>query len=164
MYWMQRVKSLEYTRGCVFELTSAFLPLFDPLVGSSRQLRIDYNFDYACHGTMSVHKLMKRVVTDGTFSEEGTIPSLEQERKDTYGILTSDPLTLFAIVFSALIHDVDHPGVSNVQLAKESPEVAAYYKSKSIAEQKSFDISWNLLMGDEFKALRKVIFPRQADL
>ncbi|KAG7341943.1 adenylate/guanylate cyclase with integral membrane sensor [Nitzschia inconspicua] len=123
-----------------------------------------HNFDHACHVTMSVHKLMKRVVTDGTFSEEGSIPSLEQERKDTYGILTSDPLTLFAIVFSALIHDVDHPGVSNVQLAKESPQVAEYYKSKSIAEQKSFDISWNLLMGDEFKALRRVIFPTLADL
>ncbi|KAG7366377.1 adenylate/guanylate cyclase [Nitzschia inconspicua] len=123
-----------------------------------------HNFDHACHVTMSVHKLMKRVVTDGTHSEEGIMVSLEQERKDTYGILTSDPLTLFAIVFSALIHDVDHPGVSNVQLAKESPEVAEHYKNKSIAEQNSFDISWDLLMGNQFKTLRKAIFPRQSDL
>jgi hypothetical protein len=28
----------------------------------------------------------------------------------TYGI-TSDPLTQFAVVFAALIHDVDHTGV-----------------------------------------------------
>ncbi|KAG7348939.1 adenylate/guanylate cyclase with GAF and PAS/PAC sensor domain [Nitzschia inconspicua] len=123
-----------------------------------------HNFDHACHVTMSVHKLMKRVVTDGTNSEEGIIPTLEEERQNTYGILTSDPLTLFAIVFSALIHDVDHPGVSNGQLAQESPEVAEHYKNKSIAEQKSFDISWNLLMGDEFIDLRKAIFPRQANL
>ncbi|KAG7363278.1 adenylate/guanylate cyclase with integral membrane sensor [Nitzschia inconspicua] len=123
-----------------------------------------HNFDHACHVTMSVHKLMKRVVTDGTYSEEGIIPSLEHERKETYGILTSDPLTLFAIVFSALIHDVDHPGVSNVQLAKESPEIADHYRNKSIAEQKSFDISWDLLMEDEFKALRRAIFPRHVDM
>ncbi|KAG7375028.1 family 3 adenylate cyclase [Nitzschia inconspicua] len=123
-----------------------------------------HNFDHACHVTMSVHKLMKRVVADGTNSEEGNIPSLEQERKDCYGILTSDPLTLFAIAFAALIHDVDHPGVSNGQLAQESPEVAEHYKNKSIAEQKSFDISWNLLMGDEFNDLRHAIFPRQADM
>eukprot|EP00980_Cylindrotheca_fusiformis_P025515 scaffold13958_cov118-Cylindrotheca_fusiformis.AAC.1 len=32
-----------------------------------------------------------------------------------YGI-TSDPLTQFAVVFSAVIHDVDHPGVPNTQL------------------------------------------------
>ncbi|KAG7348787.1 3'5'-cyclic nucleotide phosphodiesterase [Nitzschia inconspicua] len=124
-----------------------------------------HNFDHACHVTMSVHKLMKRVVTDGTNSEEGmNSSSLEQESKDCYGILTSDPLTLFAIAFSALIHDVDHPGVSNGQLAQESPEVAEHYKNKSIAEQKSFDISWNLLMGDEFVDLRHAIFPRQADM
>jgi 3'5'-cyclic nucleotide phosphodiesterase len=123
-----------------------------------------HNFDHACHVTMSVHKLMKRVVTDGTFSEVGEVPSLEQERKDTYGILTSDPLALFAIVFSALIHDVDHPGVSNVQLSKESPELAEYYKNKSIAEQNSFDLSWDLLMGKDFKALRQAIFPTQSDL
>ncbi|KAG7365344.1 adenylate/guanylate cyclase [Nitzschia inconspicua] len=123
-----------------------------------------HNFDHACHVTMSAHKLMKRVVTDGTYSKEGIKPTLDQEKRDTYGILTSDPLTLFAVIFSALIHDVDHPGVSNVQLATEKREVAEHYRNKSIAEQKSFDISWQLLMGDEFNALRRAIFPRKVDM
>ena len=62
----------------------------------------------------------------------------------TYGI-TSDPLTQFACVFSALIHDVDHSGVPNSQLIKENSRVAAFYKNKSVAEQNSVDLAWDLL-------------------
>lgn len=63
----------------------------------------------------------------------------------THGI-TSDPLTLFAIIFSALIHDVDHRGCSNVQLAKEDKELASLYQNKSIAEQNSLDVAWYVLL------------------
>ena len=50
----------------------------------------------------------------------------------THGI-NSDPLTIFAIVFSALIHDVDHRGVSNTQLIKEHKEMGDKYRNKSVA-------------------------------
>ncbi len=46
--------------------------------------------------------------------------------------ITSDPLSQFAIVLSALIHDVDHSGVPNGQLAKENPDRAAVYRNKSM--------------------------------
>jgi hypothetical protein len=41
----------------------------------------------------------------------------------TYG-MTSDLLTQFACVFSALIHDVDHQGVPNTQLVVEKTDIA----------------------------------------
>jgi hypothetical protein len=44
--------------------------------------------------------------------------------KYTYGI-TSDPMTEFTVVLSALIHDVDHPGVPNSVLAMENPDLAS---------------------------------------
>ena len=50
----------------------------------------------------------------------------------THGI-NSDPVTLFAIVYSALIHDLDHQGISNVQLMKEDPAMAQKYQQKSVA-------------------------------
>ena len=53
---------------------------------------------------------------------------------------TSDPLTQFACVYSALIHDVDHPGVPNPQLIVENPELADKYKERSVAEQNSLDL------------------------
>jgi 3'5'-cyclic nucleotide phosphodiesterase len=70
----------------------------------------------------------------------------------------------FAIVFSALIHDVDHVGCSNVQLAKEQPSLGLRYRNQSIAEQNSIDISWDLLMESRFDNLRRVIFGNQEGL
>lgn len=75
----------------------------------------------------------------------------------THGI-NSDPVTLFAILFSALIHDTDHPGVSNGQLSKEKPRLAEHYHGKSIAEQNSLDVAWDILMDSHFQEMREYIF------
>jgi class 3 adenylate cyclase len=97
-----------------------------------------HNFEHASHVTMLSDLLLGRI--EGT---EGR----------GFGI-TSDPLARFAVVFSALVHDVGHTGVPNGQLAKESPELAALYKHKSIAEQNSVDTAWDLLMQDRYRNLR----------
>ena len=76
---------------------------------------------------------------------------------------TSDPLTQFACVFSALIHDVDHQGVPNTQLIKEMTNKAKYYIT-SIAEQNSIDLAWDLLMQDDYKELRDTICTNQTEL
>jgi hypothetical protein len=80
----------------------------------------------------------------------------------TYGI-TSDPLTQFACVFSALIHDVDHTGVPNAQLVKEKAKLSAHYKGKSVAEQNSVDLAWDLLMHDDYSNLRAAIYNTEAE-
>lgn len=80
-----------------------------------------------------------------------------------YGI-TSDPLTQFACIFSALIHDVDHVGVPNPQLAAENEALAHRYKGRSVAEQNSFDLSWDLFTGDKYKDLRQHICATPAEL
>lgn len=66
-------------------------------------------------------------------------------------------LLKFACVFSALIHDVDHRGVSNPLLCKEDEILAARYKSKSVAEQNSVDLAWSLFLEDQFQLLRETI-------
>jgi hypothetical protein len=75
-----------------------------------------------------------------------------------------DPLTQFACAFSALIHDVDHVGVSNAQLVKEGSSLAARYKERSVAEQNSLDLSWDLLMQPRYFDLRKALFPSKDEL
>jgi 3'5'-cyclic nucleotide phosphodiesterase len=62
--------------------------------------------------------------------------------------ITSDPLTQFAVVLSALIHDVDHTGAPNAQLIKEGASIASIYSGKSVAEQNSIDLAWSLLVSD----------------
>jgi len=117
-----------------------------------------HNFEHASHVTMSVVKLMSRIVAPNLSKEERESGNIASSLHDhTYGI-TSDPLTQFACVFSALIHDVDHTGVPNTQLLRENPELAAKYKERSIAEQNSVDVAWSLLMEDEFQNLRQAIY------
>lgn len=123
-----------------------------------------HNYEHASHVTMSVVKLLSRIVAPKTTEGMTSAEKLSSELHDhTYGI-TSDPLTQFAVVMSALIHDVDHTGVPNSQLVKENAKVAAYYKNQSVAEQNSVDMSWSLLMEPQFRLLRNAIYCDEAEL
>jgi hypothetical protein len=53
---------------------------------------------------------------------------------------------------------------TNQQLVKENAKVAAKYKNKSVAEQNSLDLSWNLLMKPEFATLRRAIYCDRTEL
>lgn len=64
---------------------------------------------------------------------------------------------------SALIHDVDHMGVPNDRLMKEWPDLAKKYAGKSVAEQHAIDLSWQLLMKDDFVELRKTIYTTESE-
>eukprot|EP00980_Cylindrotheca_fusiformis_P005865 scaffold1231_cov107-Cylindrotheca_fusiformis.AAC.13 len=126
-----------------------------------------HNFEHASHVTASVKKLLARIVNvdQGNCLGAGSrfeSMDLVDLAGHSFGI-TSDPLTQFAVVFSAIIHDVDHPGVTNAQLVKENARCAQIYK-KSVAEQKSVDIAWDMLMSDEYAALRACIYQTEEDL
>jgi hypothetical protein len=62
------------------------------------------------------------------------------------------------VVLAALIHDVDHSGVSNFQLIKEKAKIANVFRNKSVAEQNSIVLSWDRLMESRFTALRSCIY------
>ncbi|GAX14200.1 hypothetical protein FisN_20Hh177 [Fistulifera solaris] len=119
-----------------------------------------HNFEHASHVTMSVVKLLSRIVAPDVDAVNSDLESTLHDY--TYGI-TSDPLTQFACVLSALIHDVDHPGVPNTQLVIENPQLAKFYKDKSVAEQNSVDLSWDLLQDSTFNDLRLAICPTEHD-
>ena len=125
-----------------------------------------HNLEHASHVCLSANKLLKRIVESNDVDyrlnsneqEASTIRAVAADlHKHTYGI-SSDPLTHFATVFSALIHDVGHTGVPNSQLAMEHPEVALKYRNQAIAEQRSVDISWELLSAPCYSNLRSAIF------
>jgi 3'5'-cyclic nucleotide phosphodiesterase len=66
-------------------------------------------------------------------------------------------------VFSALVHDVDHPGIPNAQLVAENSRLCQLYNGKSVAEQNSVDIAWNMLMEERFANFRSAIFDNDED-
>ena len=124
-----------------------------------------HNFAHCCHVTMSANKLLSRIVKpeDVNYHRKSVKAIVSDLHQYTYGI-TSDSLTQFAVMLSALIHDVDHTGVSNLQLSKENPSLAKKYKSRSVAEQNSVDIAWNLLMEPRFERLQQAIFANDSEL
>merc|ERR1712241_1110717 len=61
------------------------------------------------------------------------------------------------------IHDVDHQGVSNFQLAKEKDMIALAYNNKSVLEQHSLDLAWSLLTESNFTDLRNCIYETQEE-
>eukprot|EP00797_Seminavis_robusta_P023348 Sro382_g131010.1 inhibited 3',5'-cyclic phosphodiesterase B (578) ;mRNA; r:20579-23566 len=119
-----------------------------------------HSFQHASHVVMSVTKLLSRIVAPAQIEVAASKRSMHDT---TYGI-TSDPLTQFACAFSALIHDADHQGVSNAQLVKESTPIASKYEERSVAEQNSLDLSWELLMRKDYDQLRACLFEKEADL
>ena len=125
-----------------------------------------HNFEHASHVAMCANKLLTRITAADDFEMHRYAPSgdlLSGLHNYTYGI-TSDPLTHFACVFSAMIHDVDHPGVSNMQLIKEKDEMATMYQGKSVAEQNSVDVAWDLLMDPIYSELRQCIWSNLEEL
>jgi hypothetical protein len=150
------------------QIVSTQLHQYIDIIASMYRSNPFHNFEHACHVTMAVNKLLKRISTpdldDLKVRVGDGVGEIASHLHDyTHGI-NSDQLTLFAIVFSALIHDVDHSGVSNGQVIIESKELAALYKNKSIAEQNSLDIAWDLLMSTEFTELRNCLFSTQTEL
>lgn len=103
-----------------------------------------HNFDHASRVVMSVIKLMSRIVAS---TDQHIVDNAETPHDHTYSI-TSDPLTQFACVFSALIHNVDHTGVPNTTLVTEQSSLATKYNNRCVAEQNSLDLAWNVLIGD----------------
>jgi len=131
-----------------------------------------HNFEHASHVAMSVQKLLCRIVAPELDSNTQGLKAAMSLHDHTYAAMslhdrtygiTSDPLIHFAVVLAALIHDVDHPGVPNSTLVQEKTILAAVYKNKSIAEQNSVDLAWDLLMDDTFGDLRQVLYTTEAD-
>jgi 3'5'-cyclic nucleotide phosphodiesterase/Adenylate and Guanylate cyclase catalytic domain len=136
-----------------------------------------HNFQHASHVTMSVTKLMSRIELEGPNADDmdasttavssiatANSRSKKKKTKGTTGLLTADPLTPFACALSALIHDLDHPGVSNVTLVEEEDELAKLYKNRSVAEQNSIDLAWDLLFEPRFEGFRNLIYTTKEEL
>ena len=118
-------------------------------------------FEHASHVTMSVTKLLARVVSSecSEFNEFRYQTSADDRTKHPTFIkgITTDPMVHFACAFATLVHDVDHSGVTNTQLLTEGHEVAKTYPS-SCHEQNAVDVAWQLLMEPSYSDLRACIY------
>jgi 3'5'-cyclic nucleotide phosphodiesterase len=126
-------------------------------IASLYQQHAFHNFEHASHVAMSAVKLLDRIAEfnktiDGN-THIGAAPG------SIYG-----PLSRFAVVFAALIHDVEHCGVTNAQLVQEQHPLATTYAGRSVAEQHSVDMAWQMFMKPQFADLRRCLFANQVEL
>jgi hypothetical protein len=101
-----------------------------------------HNRKHAYHVVVSTTKLIDMMVCSGSC---------------TYGI-KYDPIALFALCFAALIHDVEHQGIPNRQLALEDDRLAVLYNDQSMAENWSLYVAFSEFLQDEFIDLRNCLF------
>ncbi len=111
-----------------------------------------HNFEHCYHVTISTNKLIDMVVN----------ASAGELRVCTYGY-RDDPLMQLVQVFAALIHDVEHQGIPNRQLAIEDNDLAIQYNDQSIAEMRSLYVGFSELLKPDYALLRDIIFPRKED-
>jgi hypothetical protein len=122
-----------------------------------------HNFEHASHVIMSAGKLMKRIITpDGVDYKQSESEIGRCIHSVTYGI-SSDPLMQFAVVFAALIHDVDHTGFTNKELIGMKATIASVYEGKSVAEQNSVNVAWTVLEDTCFDELRAYIYASDSE-
>jgi hypothetical protein len=108
-----------------------------------------HNFEHAYHVIISINKLLDLMLTGGGGNKKERQPS-------SYG-LRHDALSQLAMIFAALVHDVEHQGIPNRQLATEDDRLAILYNDQSIAENWSLYIAFSELLQDEYKGLREVM-------
>ena len=112
---------------------------------------------------MGVSKFLKQIVTpkEEHYHDDDIIS--DDPNHFIYGV-TSNAVTQFAILFAAAVHDIDHKGLENTDLAKMNPKIASKFKNRCIAEQHSVETAFNILMKDEFKELQQAIFADDEEL
>lgn len=111
-----------------------------------------HNYEHCYHVTISANKLIDMIVN----------VSAGEPKVHTYGY-RDDALMQFVQVFSALIHDVEHQGIPNRQLAIEDDFLAIQYNDQSIAEMRSLYVGFSELLKPDYALLRSVIFPTSED-
>lgn len=153
------------------ESVKSQLRVYVASIGSTyRQSNEFHTFEHASHVVLTMDKMIKKIASssDVLFTGfDGKARSRAEVAREldarTFSI-ASDPLTQFAMLFSALVHDVDHMGVSNDELIKEGGPIASLYKNRCVSEQNAVDISWWLLMTTDFEELRSAIYANNAEM
>jgi 3'5'-cyclic nucleotide phosphodiesterase len=121
-----------------------------------------HNFEHAAHVLMSVMKLFGRFTSTGEIKEHDS--SNDDRPRNIESAFHFDPLIQFGCVLSALVHDIDHQGVSNLQLVNEGHALATLYDNKAVAEQNSIDVAWAIFSSDCFSEFRQAVCPTDRHL
>jgi hypothetical protein len=104
--------------------------------------------EHAYHVTISTNKLVDMLLHP---------PDNLKDAPETFG-LRRDAMAHLSMVFAALVHDVEHEGVPNRQLAMEGSKWAIMFNDQSIAENRSLYTAFSELLFGDYQELRAAMF------
>ncbi len=153
---------------------------FVTTIASMYQNHAFHCWEHASHVTISLTKLYSRLASSSKRnSHEKTVAAHKQwnrrmpkglskevseiNNSPSYGI-SNDPVTEFALVFAAMIHDVDHPGISNAKVVKEQAAVAQKYGKKSPIEQHSLGVALSVFQRPAYQELRRYVYSSEKEM
>jgi hypothetical protein len=118
-----------------------------------------HNFQHCYQVTISVNKIMDIIIQPLSSYDPN---NAEEQPPDTYGF-KDDPLMQLAMMFAALVHDVEHKGIPNRQLANEDDDLAILYNDTAIAEHHSLCLAFSEFLKPTYGKLRETLFPEKED-
>ena len=110
-----------------------------------------HNYEHAYHVFVSANKMMDLILQSRTMLGTQNVSAGKLRFED-------DPLMHMALLFAALIHDVEHQGVPNQQLILENDPLALQYNDQSVAEQRSLAIGFIELRKSQYNEMRDAMF------
>jgi len=118
-----------------------------------------HSSEHALHVTLNANKLLSFILQEDVDDRLGLGPC---NKKISYGIQSS-ALMHFSFIFSALIHDVQHLGVTNRTLMDEEHPLAILYNDQNMLEQQSLTISFKEFLKEDYVNLRNILFAPDYD-
>jgi hypothetical protein len=112
-----------------------------------------HSFDHAHHVVSATNDLLDMLVPADDNDDD---PDQHPCSHDLF----NNSMSHLALVFAALIHDVDHTGIVNAELAKDDSDQMSmlYGGDDSNAEKNSIVVGCMLLMRPELKKLQRAMF------
>jgi Adenylate and Guanylate cyclase catalytic domain/3'5'-cyclic nucleotide phosphodiesterase len=120
-----------------------------------------HSFDRACKVVRAVGELVA-TLKSGNFTAPP--PVITNETDGRVFATGSDHLLRFAALFAALVHYVDHMGLTDEELVLEKEAVVAVYGEKHVAEQNALDIAWKSLIDGPYHDLRACLYSTNEEM
>jgi Adenylate and Guanylate cyclase catalytic domain/3'5'-cyclic nucleotide phosphodiesterase len=124
-----------------------------------------HSFYHASNVTKTVADLMTVLTnTNDTVLGDKNETRTTTENDEQVSSIGSGPNVKLAAVFAAVIHHVDHMGLTDEELVLEKEAAAAVYGEKHVAEQNALDIAWKSLVDGPYNDLRACLYSTNEEM
>lgn len=142
-------------------LCNAVGKLFENLVGSS-EFGLNFSFlaNYICEVSEHYHDRPFH-----NFQHSATVSHFTYMLLNSTNVIANlKPHMIFAILLSAVVHDVDHPGNTNMFEINSRSELALLYNDQAVLENHHCSVAFRLMRKENMQILSTIAKPIEAEI